>query len=218
MKRLTSLLYILIILNAICHVATAQKLMTGRLVDAETKKGIADGTVMIVGTDVKATSNALGFFQLEVNGKTKLQISCEGYMTLTVDFSGEGNLSVQIPRALPEQTLIQRQVQTPNAFPMQSTPAQGGLPKEPTFPGGYEALHKYIRRHMDQSFRPPRGTVMVQMLIDTSGAVVPESVTIIKSLCKPCDRAAVKVMKKSPKWNPAEPKSEVRVVVPISFN
>src|SRR5690242_13917791 len=116
MKRLASLFYVFIILSSVCHLATAQKLITGRLVDAETKKGIADGTVFIVGTDVKTTSNALGFFQLEVNGATKLHISCEGYMTLTVDFSGEGNLSVMIPRALPGQTLIQRQT----AFPMQS--------------------------------------------------------------------------------------------------
>jgi hypothetical protein len=180
------------------HFTNAQNLITGRVIDKATGKYIKDVSVTKVGTDFKTVTNALGFFQVEVTRLTKLQLSCDGYITKHVDISRNDNVTIEMER---RQFIAGAPVEAP-----------------PTFPGGWPAFFEYIKKNIDAPHDVPKGTVKVELVISPTGEVVKDSVKIIQSLCKPCDKEALRIMKRSPKWNPGEHRNNVRFVVPITFN
>jgi hypothetical protein len=196
MKRNQICCLLLLVLTTLEPVI-AQKLITCRLVDKETKKPIKNAAIAKVGTAFTTTTNALGFFQVEAGEKLKLNIIAERYIPATVEVSGKENAIIELE---------------PRMYILGAPVVTG-----PIFPGGVPAFHEYIRKNLNVSFRPPTGTVIVSMLIDSTGAVIKDSVTITQSLCKPCDREALRIMKKSPNWIPGEQKSNIRVYVPIAF-
>jgi hypothetical protein len=52
--------------NNLTLIKRLSRKVTGRVLDSETKKGVKDATVIIYGPDIKTTTNALGYFQLDV--------------------------------------------------------------------------------------------------------------------------------------------------------
>ncbi|AEW01150.1 hypothetical protein A4D02_32490 [Niastella koreensis] len=75
---------------------------------------------------------------------------------------------------------------------------------EPDFPGGMGAWISFIRRNLKYPAAAVKaniqGTVVVQFVVDLDG-----NVTNIKTVSGPGElkQAAMNVIKKSPKWNPA---------------
>lgn len=59
--------------------------ITGRVLDLESRKPVRDADVQVEGTDLKATTNTLGFFQLTVTGTGKIIIQHPGYEMSAVD-------------------------------------------------------------------------------------------------------------------------------------
>ena len=88
----------------------------------------------------------------------------------------------------------------------------------PEYPGGMPAFFEYLQKNMNVPRGAPKGVVQVEMILDPEGNVIKDSVKVIQSLWPPCDREALRVMKKSPKWIPGENPHNMRVVVPIRFN
>lgn len=80
------------------------------------------------------------------------------------------------------------------------------ISEQAIFPGGGEALDKYL----DKALRYPEwareddveGKVIVRFVIDAGGNVIRPR--IIRSLFKPCDEEALRVVKSMPKWKPAK--------------
>jgi len=90
------------------------------------------------------------------------------------------------------------------------------------FPGGEKAWNKYIGDNLKipKSLENEniKGQVILQFVIGTSGKI--ESVKIIKSLNPILDEEVIKIIKKSPKWNPAKQngkKVQATRTQPISF-
>jgi hypothetical protein len=52
--------------NNLTLIKRLSRKVTGRVLDTETKKGVKDATVIIYGPDIKTTTNALGYFQLDI--------------------------------------------------------------------------------------------------------------------------------------------------------
>jgi TonB family protein len=93
-------LSLIVFVFSLSHV-TAQKAITGRLIDADTQKPVSQATVIVVGTTTGTFSNHLGFFQLTVpSGASELMISHVGYKTS----------KILIPEVSPFQIKIQRGV------------------------------------------------------------------------------------------------------------
>ena len=74
----------------------------------------------------------------------------------------------------------------------------------PEFPGGMSALFDYLRKNIKY---PPKalkkgteGTVVIRFMIDKDGSL--SNMGIQKSLSKECDKEALRVVKKMPKWTP----------------
>jgi antitoxin component YwqK of YwqJK toxin-antitoxin module len=93
------------------------------------------------------------------------------------------------------------------------------LVSSPTFPGGFDSLNRYIKEnykwHEQFSIE---GIVYVQFTVSETGSVVEPS--IVRGLCKPCDKEALRLIKGMPNWNPATVNGKVKaekMFYPIKF-
>ncbi|WP_353133296.1 TonB family protein [Pseudopedobacter sp.] len=92
----------------------------------------------------------------------------------------------------------------------------------PTFPGGLEAWAKFLRKNLNY---PPlakdnniQGRVTVSFVVEKDGSVT--DVKVLKGIGGGCDEEAVRVIKKSPLWQPGEMngrKVRVSYVIPVMF-
>jgi len=76
----------------------------------------------------------------------------------------------------------------------------------PEFPGGNGALMKYLSDNIQY---PPiaaeqgiAGKVQVRFVVKPDGTV--DDIQVVKSLDPSCDKEAVRVLKKMPKWSPGK--------------
>lgn len=96
------------------------------------------------------------------------------------------------------------------------------IQKPPTFPGGEQALMKYLSENIQY---PPlarenniQGKVVLTFVVDKNGQVT--DVNIIKDLGGGTGKEAVRVVKGMPRWSPGEANGhavKVRYTLPVSF-
>lgn len=80
-----------------CHSQTRQ--LTGRVVDSETQKPVANAAVIIYGTTQGTFTNHLGFFELNLESSYKaLIISCIGYEVSRLEVPSVNQFKVQLKR------------------------------------------------------------------------------------------------------------------------
>lgn len=88
--------------------------------------------------------------------------------------------------------------------------------------GGIQAFYTYVSKE----FEYPRiakelrieGKVFVQFVIEKDGSI--SNVLVAKGIGAGCDEEAIRVVKKSPNWNPGKQRGQpvrVRMVLPITF-
>ena len=92
----------------------------------------------------------------------------------------------------------------------------------PGFPGGEEALMKYISDHVEYPAmaieRGIEGRVTVRFVVDKDGYV--RDVTVIRGAHELLDREAVRVIQSLPRWNPGKQNGVAVAVyynVPVNF-
>nr|WP_320057467.1 M56 family metallopeptidase [uncultured Bacteroides sp.] len=92
----------------------------------------------------------------------------------------------------------------------------------PKFPGGQEALMRYIAMNVkypvDAQRAKTQGRVILQMVIDEQGNVT--SPSIIRSVSPSIDAEAIRVIMSMPQWLPGKNKGEavkVKYTIPITF-
>jgi uncharacterized protein (DUF1684 family) len=93
---------------------------------------------------------------------------------------------------------------------------------EAEYPGGYDALAKFLRKHLTYPKAAVKkkvyGIVYVQFVVTPLGSIV--QVRTIRGISKECDAEAERVISLMPNWKPGElngKKVFVRFVLPISF-
>jgi periplasmic protein TonB len=91
---------------------------------------------------------------------------------------------------------------------------------EPT--GGYEAFYKYIKQELKYPSQARRmgveGKVYVQFIIERDGSL--SDVKIMKGIGAGCDEEAMRVISKSPHWQPGKQRGRPvrqRMVMPMVF-
>jgi protein TonB len=90
----------------------------------------------------------------------------------------------------------------------------------PSFPGGNEALYKFIKQNLKY---PPRradcaGVVFVRFLVNEDGTL--SNLEVIKGLCEICDNNALEVFRNMPKWVPGKinnKPAKIRMICPIRY-
>ncbi|MDR1005112.1 MAG: TonB family protein [Prevotellaceae bacterium] len=76
-----------------------------------------------------------------------------------------------------------------------------GAEKMPEYPGGMQAMAKYLRDNVRNTAETGKGRVTVRCTIGKNGKV--SGVEVVRSLNKAADAEAVRVVKAMPKWIPA---------------
>lgn len=94
--------------------------------------------------------------------------------------------------------------------------------QNPEYPGGRSAMINYFQRKLvyPMSVREKgiQGTIYVLFIVETNGKL--KNIVATNSVNKQLDKAAVKLIRKMPKWNPAINNGEiVRVlnIQPVTF-
>lgn len=94
--------------------------------------------------------------------------------------------------------------------------------EKPQFPGGEEAMYKYIREHLVYPYvaleTGTQGRVFIQFVVSKTGEIT--DVTIARGISDACDKEALRVVKSMPRWIPGKQNGRavsVYFVVPILF-
>jgi hypothetical protein len=99
------------------------------------------------------------------------------------------------------------------------------------FPGGYEAMAKFISDSMNWNViydewpiatkRNFENRLIVRGIVETNGHIKDIHIERASVYCPPCNREAINVLKKMPPWIPATNKNgqleEVYIRIPITF-
>ena len=209
MNRL--IFYLTALLSIVTTISVdGQRTVTGRLVDKETGKPIKDASITQIGTDVKTNSNALGFFQLQVDSTVIIEIVSSDYPTMQVKLPEVNSFKIELTKPAVTDKLVEE------VFTVYEEPA--------SFPGGMQSFYNYINKNIKFPKEVKNGTingkVLVDFVIDSTGQIPPDEVKIKQGLCKPCDEEAIRLIKGSPKWNPGVQRDKPvrqRMIMPIMF-
>ena len=94
--------------------------------------------------------------------------------------------------------------------------------KTAQYPGGQKAISKHISKNIKipeyAYFKNISGRVILMLKIDKKGKIY--DVKVVKSLCRPCDLEAIRVVRRMKKWKPGEirgRKVNVAYTLPITF-
>lgn len=92
----------------------------------------------------------------------------------------------------------------------------------PTFPGGEEALMKWLQKNLkypaDAQDNGVQGRVLVQFVVNKDGSIVDPKV--VKSADPSLDKEAMRVVRAMPKWKPGQQRGKtvrVRYTLPVTF-
>ncbi len=87
---------------------------------------------------------------------------------------------------------------------------------EPTYPGGFEKLYKYIEDH--EKTGGNEGKVRVSFVVEKDGSV--SDIKIVQNLSGSADKEAIRLVSQMPKWNPGMQGGRpvrVQYSIPINF-
>lgn len=94
--------------------------------------------------------------------------------------------------------------------------------QQPEFPGGYQAMMKFIGQNTKYPSIARRmeteGTSFISFVVDDDGTI--DNVEVIKGLSAECDEEAMRVIAKMPLWKPGKQNGQavkVRFVLPFKF-
>ncbi|QNF33274.1 energy transducer TonB [Adhaeribacter swui] len=94
--------------------------------------------------------------------------------------------------------------------------------QNPTFPGGLEAMYKYLGKNIKYPAVASRngleGNVILQFVVNKEGAI--SDITVVKSLGGGTDEEAIRVVKTMPNWTPGKQNGRpvnVRYTLPVRF-
>jgi TonB family protein len=190
--------------------AYAQQNISGKVVDAETKKPIKDAEVTIDGTETSTKTNFLGFFQLAVDTSQTLKITSAGYETGKIKIP-DNMSAIQIGL-----TKLEGHKDDEMIFTVVEQQAQ--------FPGGLGGLFEHIQKNLkypkDARDNRITGKVMVEFVVDRAGEIPPNEIKVTQSLYPSCDEEALRLIKSFPKWTPGMQNGKPvksKFVIPISF-
>jgi len=190
--------------------SSGQRTVTGRIVDKETGRPVKDAQVIHLSTNFKTTSDATGFFQLQVDSISSIEIEADDYQPVRIGISNANNFKVELEKT------SSNSKPTGEIFFVIEEPA--------SFPGGMQNFYSYVSNNMETprevKNRKVSGKVIVEFVIDTLGQIPPDDIKVRQGLCTPCDEEAIRLIKGSPDWNPGTQRGKPvrqRMILPIMF-
>ena len=92
----------------------------------------------------------------------------------------------------------------------------------PSFEGGITEFYKFVGNNLKYPAQARRmgieGKVFVHFIIDKDGSL--SDIKVVRGIGAGCDEEVVRIVQKSPKWNPGKQRGRpvrVRMMLPITF-
>jgi hypothetical protein len=157
-------------------VSYGQRQITGRVLDSETKKPIKLATVYVEGDSLTTQTNALGFFQLNVDSTDILNIKCDGYNTGQVRVPPKGGIQILLENS-----------------------------NFPEYKGGYQELYGFWGQNFKYPYtvrnKNLQGRVFISFEIDSTGSL--GNIKVLKDIGENCGEELTKIIKLTPNnWIP----------------
>jgi hypothetical protein len=166
-----------------------QNLITGRIIDQETKKPIKEATVLVPNKSIETTSNFLGYFQIMADTTDSLLIKKSFYETGIVKVPSHKGIQIQIAKR-------------------KHSDFQEGLEKFSEFFLRNIRYPEIARRNRTQ------GTCYVSFTIDSLGQM--SNFKTIMDIGNDCGLEVTESLKKVPnQWIPAE--TTTTFILPVTF-
>ncbi len=203
-------------------VASAERVVEGTVVDADSRAPIVGASVQVVGTDIGAATDREGRYRLDApTGEQTIQVSVAGYETQYVgieDGQTELNVALTIRNVPPPTPDAPAPPPPPPPEPEPTEPDIFEVAEvQPELIGGLEGLQGRVFYPPDARAANVQGQVVLQFVVNEQGAV--EDARVLRS---PDDRlseaalAAVRASRFTPGRQRGEP-VKVRFAVPVTF-
>lgn len=167
----------------------AQTLITGRVVDSNTKEPVKGAIVTVSATNVQVKANYLGYFQVAADSGDVLTIEHAGYEPGQIKVPGVQGFQIAIKKEL-----------TPDYL--------GGMDRF------YEALLKNLKYPSKARSRGTQGRIYISFDVDTLLGI--QNINIISDIGDGCGQTIASLLAKTPnRWIP---KSKVwTFIIPVTF-
>lgn len=190
---------------------------------------LSNATVMLVGTTKGTITNTRGHFTLkDVPSASWLNISRIGYTAIAVKVQQEPLHLVMYRQPAHINKVVVVGYTKEKLQPRSTNDKQAGSPfmfveQMPSFPGGKEALMRYLHDHIryPQQARKQhlQGTVIVNFVVEKDGSIK-NIQTINAEIGGGLEQEAERIVRNMPKWHPAKQNGEkvnVLYTLPIRF-
>lgn len=187
-----------------------QRMLTGKVVDEETKKPMADVALQIT-ADQRITTDALGRFTLP-DTTTTLTLTYIGYEPKTVDIGGIDTLTVALKRThtSPDEVVV---VGYGTKNPSQTVSANFPKASKPTPKDGWDAYRQYLKDAV--KLAPSSGArVDLTFTVDEDGR--PTNIAVIETTDEQLNAFAMLIVRDGPRWLPGEA-DERNVTLRVNF-
>ncbi|MCR4619183.1 MAG: energy transducer TonB [Paludibacteraceae bacterium] len=144
-----------------------------------------------------------------------IEVTKEEVTSSTADFSSETSTQ-EVIAPPPPPAPVQKPVE------VAEEPIFVAVEKSASFPGGIDKLYKFLSKELDYPAAAKeagiQGRVICQFVVNKDGSIV--DIAVLKGIDPDLDREAVAVIKRMPKWIPAEQsgkKVRMRYTLPVVF-
>jgi hypothetical protein len=191
----------------------------GRVTDAE-NNGLPFANVTNMDDNVGTYADARGYFNL---------ISPDSVLNVQVKSIGFNNNSYLLRNNIPTNQVVLEEDKTlnevvisnkkPNAVARNRNLSSNMKLEEPEPADGWDNYDTYIANNLnipEEYKSKPTGEAEVEISFEVDKNGEPVNIRVEKSLCKKCDKEAIRLVKQGPKWIRNAPKGRTTIKVPFS--
>jgi hypothetical protein len=176
-ERLMLLLFIL--LNY--FIASGQRILTGRVIDSNTNKGIKEAQVRLNNGDTTVVSNSLGFFQIKADTSDNILIAAPNYEVGKVKVPNANNFKILLVPNKEEIWIIV---------------------EEPSHPSSFDSFKEYLSKGFSISTGKNSGYLILDFVTDLTGEIY-NVIVLENSFDKQVENTFTNLLTKSPNWEAA---------------
>ena len=193
-------------------------------------------SIIVKGTQTGTTTTSQGEFLITAPAGSELDFSFIGHKNASLKMAGQGTVQVSLAEENASENSIAQKVSSDIGIvkiaqrgEKKITPDYAGdsiftvVDTQPKFPGGIEAMYKFINDNMKYPAAARRakvgGKVFLTFVVNADGSI--QNIQVLKGMGFGTDEEAVRIMKQTPKWKPGAKengeKVRVKYNLPISF-
>ena len=167
----------------------AQNIITGRVVDSDTREPVKDAIVTVVATKVQAKANYKGYFQVAADSADVLTIQHTGYIPGQIKVPGRDGFQVSLTKDL-----------------------------APEYSGGMDLFYEYLSQSLEYPAKArqkgTQGRIYISFDVDSLEGI--QNIMIVSDIGHGCAQTIVNSLSKAPnRWIPKA--KVVSLILPVTF-